>query len=141
MTDRQPALFVDDNDDYVKMLQPHLKPYGFDFERAWNAAEGLELLRQKGADYYRFIVTDISMEGQLAGMKLIRGIRKFGYKGPLMVASTGFNVPLFLNLLRPIMALWGVDLMVPKKPLKQGRFEVVGISKRGKRFIAESALA
>jgi CheY-like chemotaxis protein len=137
MTNSRPALFVDDNDDYVKMLTPHLQPWGFHFDRANSAAEGLKMMHDKGVDYYPFIVTDISMEGQLAGMNMIRKMRKAGYKGVLMSASTGFNIPINLHLLRPIMALWGVDLMVPKKPLKQGKLVVVGISRKGREFIKQ----
>jgi len=131
---QRPALIVDDNDTYAKMLLSHLEPLGFRFDRAESASEGLEALKQQGPSHYSFVVTDITMEGQTAGLKLIRRIRRHGYKGVLMVASTGFNSPFILHLCRPFLALWGVDLLVPKEPLKAGHFRNVAISEAGRSF-------
>lgn len=131
----RPALIVDDNDDYTKMLLTHLEPKGYQFDRARSASEGLERLRLSGRDHYRLIITDITMEGQTAGMKLIRRMRSLGYDGIIMVASTGFNLPIFLHLLRPFMALWGVDILIPKKPLKTGYFQCSAVSPRGRDFL------
>lgn len=131
---KRSALIVDDNDDYTGMLLSHLEPLGYQFERARSAGEGLELLHKSSPQYYSLIVTDITMEGQTAGMKFIRQIRRYGYKGVLMVASTGFNSPVVLHLCRIFLTLWGVDLLVPKEPLKRGKFEYVVISSAGRAF-------
>ena len=137
---QRPALIVDDNDTYTRMLLSHLEPLGFNFERAESAADGLETLKKQGASHYDFIVTDITMEGQTAGLKLIRQIRRHGYEGVLMVASTGFNSPFVLHLCRPFLALWGVDLLVPKEPLKAGHFKNVAISRAGRSFQRDNIL-
>jgi CheY-like chemotaxis protein len=129
------ALIVDDNTDYVRLIRAHLKPFGYHFDRVWNAAEGFELFEDVGVGYYSLIVTDITMEGQTAGLWLIRKIRRYGYRNPIMVASTGFNNPLVLWGAKAVMRWWGVDLLVPKKALQQGRFKVIPISRTGKKFI------
>lgn len=128
----QPALIVDDNDDYTAMILTHLEPLGYRFERARSAHEGLETLRKSSPNRFNLIVTDITMEGQTAGLKLIRQIRQSGYHGVLMVASTGFNTPIVLHLARIFLALWGVDLLLPKEPLKTRTFRCVPISAAGK---------
>ena len=128
----RPALIVDDNDDYTAMILTHLEPLGYRFERARSASEGLETFSQSGSNRFSLIVTDITMEGQTAGLKLIRQIRRSGYRGVLMVASTGFNIPIVLHLSRIFLALWGVDLLVPKEPLRAGKFQCVPVSAAGK---------
>ncbi len=136
----QPALIIDDNDDYAALLLGHLEPRGFHFDRARSAREGLEILNQNGVRGYRLIVTDITMEGQTAGLKLIRQIRQLRYRGVLMVASTGFNSRLVLHLSRVLMSLWGVDVLVPKDPLKRGRMQCLKKKKKGKLWQAFQAL-
>lgn len=130
------ALIVDDNDDYTTMLLSHLKPAGYAFERARSASEGLKRLQEVGPAYYTLILTDITMEGQTAGLSLIRRIRKTGYRGVLMVASTGFNSRLVLNLSKPFLVLWGVDILIPKEPLKSGKLNCVAISSLGRSFMS-----
>ena len=130
----KPALIIDDNADYVDLLLDHFKPAGFKFDHAWNAAEGYKILQDVGHGYYGLIVTDITMEGQTAGLKLIRRVRKYGYKGVIFVASTGFNSRLVRELLRWFLRWWGVDLIAPKAPLKEGDFRFEGISSRGVQF-------
>jgi len=131
----RPALLIDDNDDYAAMLLDHLIPRGFHFDRACNAREGIQVVRQAGVSAFELIVTDITMDGHTAGLRLIRKVRREGYRGVLIVASTGFDFPLVLHLSRPVLNLWGVDALVPKEPLKRGRFECLAISSLGKRFL------
>ncbi|MBU0519598.1 response regulator [bacterium] len=127
----KPALIVDDNDGYVEMIMMHLKPRRYDFERAALAREGIEMLDQRGSDYYQLIVTDITMEGQTAGFRFLRHARKIGYKGPIMVASTGIDVPIVLFLAKWFMKIWQVDMLVPKKPLKTGVWKCAPITRLG----------
>ncbi len=134
-TSSRSALLIDDNDDYAAMLLEHLAPRGFRFDRARSAREGMEILRHCGAPNYRLIVTDITMEGQTAGLKLIFRLRRLGFRGVLVVASTGFNLPWVLHVSRPLLALLGVDALVPKEPLKQGRFDCRAISAAGRAFM------
>ena len=130
-----PALIIDDNDRYADLLLDHLVPRGYQFERARSAQEGMETLIKAGPQGYSLIVTDITMEGQTAGLRLIRKIRRHGYRGVLIVASTGFNFPIVLHLSRPFLAVWGVDVLVPKEPLKSGRLECKAVSSVGRAFL------
>jgi CheY-like chemotaxis protein len=133
----RPALLIDDNDDYAGMLLEHLVPRGFRFDRAFSAREGLQAVRRAGPKTYELMVTDITMDGHTAGLRLIRKVRRAGYRGVLIVASTGFNFPLVLHLSRPVLRFWGVDVLVPKEPLKRGRFEGLAISKLGRQFLRQ----
>ncbi len=131
----EPALMIDDNDDYARLLQEHLEPRGYKFDRAWSAREGLETLLKTGVEKYTLIVTDITMENQTAGLRLIRKIRRNGYRGVLIVASTGFNIPFVLRLSRPFLTIWGVDVLIPKEPLKQGKLVCKAVSSVGRMFL------
>ncbi len=133
----KPALIVDDNADYVDMLLAHFEPIDFQFDHAWDAAVGYQTLEEVGAGYYKLIITDITMERQTAGLKLIRKIRKYGYKGIILVASTGFNNQIVLRTTRILMKWWGVDVLVPKAPLKEGHLECIGLSQQGISFCHE----
>jgi CheY-like chemotaxis protein len=129
------ALIIDDNKDYVDMLLQHLEPSGLSFDHRWNAEQGFNTFEEVGPGYYKLIVTDITMEGQMAGMKLIRRMRGYGFQGVIIVASTGFNNKFFLKLSRWFMRLWGVDILVPKQPLKEGEFKPVAVTHEGMNFL------
>jgi CheY-like chemotaxis protein len=133
-----PALIIDDNDGYADMLVDHLAPRGYQFDRARSAKEGLEMLIKAGPEGYALIVTDITMEGQTAGLKLIRQVRRHGYRNVMIVASTGFNWPIVLHLLRPFLTIWGVDVLIPKEPLKRGMLKCQAVSSVGRAFLEET---
>ena len=128
----KPALIIDDNDDYASMLLAHFEPHGFQFTRAHDAHEGLEVLQRSGTNAYKAIITDITMGSQTAGLKLIRRIRKHGYRGVLIVASTGFDSPFILQVAKPVMNMLGADILIPKRPLKAGQLRCHPITMRGK---------
>ena len=129
------ALIVDDNMDYVEMLLQHLESARLSFDHAWNAQQGLEMFEELGPGYYTLVVTDITMEGQTAGLKLIRKMRGYGFQGVIIVASTGFNNKFVLKVSRWFMRLWGVDILVPKQPLKEGDFRPVPVTHEGMNFL------
>lgn len=131
----EPALIIDDNDGYADMLVGHLAPRGYRFDRARSAGEGMAELVKAGPRGYSLIVTDITMEGHTAGLRLIRKIRRHGYRGVLIVASTGFDFPLVLHLSRPLLTIWGVDVLIPKKPLKSGKLACQPVSSIGRAFL------
>ena len=131
------ALIIDDNDDYVSMLLSHLEPLGCHFDRAFSATEGQAIFLKSDPAYYSLIITDITMEGQTAGLWLIRKLRRNGYKGILSIASTGFNSPLVLHLSKFLMTLWGVDFLIPKESLKSGKLKVFPTTTAGKHFVNE----
>ncbi len=132
---QRPALIVDDNDTYAAMLLRHLEPDGFRFDRARSAGEGLEMLQKNGAEAYSLIVTDITMEGQTAGMRLIRQLRRKGYRGIVLVASTGFNFSPVLFFSRFFLKLWGVDVLTPKEPLRRGELVCIAVTTAGREFL------
>ncbi|TKJ39093.1 hypothetical protein CEE37_11780 [candidate division LCP-89 bacterium B3_LCP] len=131
----RPALIVDDNDDYTSMLLNHLEPLGYNFDRAHSGREGWQKWKETDLTHYHLVVTDITMESQTAGLSLIRKLRKAGYKGLIMVASTGVNNPLVLQITKLFYKLIGVDILVPKEPLKSGEFRCVGLSGGGRKFV------
>ena len=131
----KPALIIDDNDDYAAMLLSHLEPRGFQFARARDAREGLEILRRSGTNAYKVIITDITMGSQTAGLRLIRQIRKQDYRGVLIVASTGFDSPFVLQIAKPVMLMLGADILIPKRPLKAGQLECRAVSAVGRNFL------
>jgi len=126
------ALIIDDNDDYAAMLLAQFEPRGFQFTRAHDAREGLEILRRSGTNAYKAIITDITMGSQTAGLRLIRQIRKHGFRGVLIVASTGFDSPFILQIAKPIMNMLGADILIPKRPLKAKQLRCHPITTRGK---------
>jgi len=61
------------------------------------------------------------METQTSGLFLVRKIFKSGYKGNIIIATTGFDFPgvmFFSKYILPFFA--GVGWMIPKVPLKRG---------------------
>lgn len=124
-------LLVDDNDKYAKILTDYFSPLGYRMERACSAAEGLQKMQEKGIDFFSVIVTDITMETQLAGVFMLGKIKKMGYKGTVVVASTGFDVPPGMTVSRLILPFFGVHYVVPKTTVlkKELLFYPVNFSK------------
>jgi CheY-like chemotaxis protein len=115
----KPVLLVDDNDRYAEMLDKYFRDRGYTPERAFNGKDALGMFKGKPADYYRAIVTDITMESQLAGLSFLWEIKKLGFHGTIVVASTGFDFPLAMPLSRMVLTGWGVHYLVPKAPMKR----------------------
>ncbi len=114
------VLIVDDNDRYAEVLTADLESRGATVLRAYNAAEGVELLRQKGAELDG-VVTDISMETQISGLKVLRMARKIrDFTGTVTCATTGLDTPIsfFLNQFF-LGKLYRCDFIIPKRPIKK----------------------
>lgn len=112
------VLIVDDNDKYAFQLISYFNQKNISTQRAVNAAQGYEMF---SSFPYSTIISDITMETQISGLKMVRSIFKSGYKGEIIIATTGFDVRgvMFLGrFLLPIYA--GVGWMIPKVPLKRG---------------------
>ena len=107
-------LLVDDNDKYAKILDEHFAPLGYKSTRAVDAADGLAKFDAEAGDHYDVIVTDITMESQLAGIFMLGKIKQRGYGGTVVVASTGFDVPLVVPLSRACLRGYGVHYLIPK---------------------------
>lgn len=110
----KPLLLVDDNDRYAAILVEYFQGLGYTCERARNGAEGYRLFQERGKGYYSVIVTDITMESQMAGIHMLKKIHKDGYRGTVVVASTGFDVPGVTTLSRILLSGIGIDYLIPK---------------------------
>lgn len=107
-------LLVDDNDKYAAILEEYFAERGYRSTRAVDAAEGLAKFDERPLDYFKVIVTDITMESQLAGIFMLGKIRRRGYGGTVVVASTGFDVPMVVPLSRTCLRPYGVHFLIPK---------------------------
>ncbi len=113
------VLIVDDNDKYADQLKIFLDKKGIHSDRAYDAAEGLELFGNN--EKYDMIISDITMETQTSGLWMMRKIYKSGYDGVLVIASTGFDVFGVMKVSKFILPWFcGLDWMIPKIPLKKG---------------------
>ncbi len=110
----KPLLLVDDNDRYAAILSEYFGALGYAIDRAVDAAGGLRMFREHPNDHYAVIVTDITMESQLAGISMLGRMQKEGYPGTVVVASTGFDVRGVIPLSRLILRRYGVDYLVRK---------------------------
>lgn len=115
-------LLVDDNDKYAKKIIEIFKEK-FNIHRANNGKEGIELLNKNGINFYDLIITDITMESQLAGINFLKKARKMGYIGKIIIASTGFNYSIALNFAPLLLNSLNVDYLIPKKSLLEKQIQ------------------
>lgn len=117
------VLIVDDNNRYADNLKSFFESKGYSTDRAFTAKEGW--LKVQDQEYHS-IVTDITMESQTSGLWFARKVYKSGYKGNLIIATTGFDFPGVLSLGKWFLpAFAGIGWMIPKKPLKQGKVVLI----------------
>ncbi len=116
-------LLVDDNDKYAALLREHFAPLGYEIRHVVNAAEGRKALEEKGMDYYQVVVTDITMETQLAGLSLVRWMHKQGFGGTVVIASTGFDVSAGMFLGKLLLGSYGVHYLIPKTTVLKKDFD------------------
>jgi hypothetical protein len=107
-------LLVDDRAKYANLISEFFSKFGYLIDRAVSAREGIGILNEKGLDHYRVIVTDISMEHQLAGLELTYFLFRKKYSGTVVVASTGFDVYLGMFFSKLFMGIIGVHYLIPK---------------------------
>jgi len=107
-------LLVDDNDKYARLLTAHFEPLGYEIERAYTAEEGWRIYQERDPEHFAVLVTDITMESQLAGVGMIRKIKRAGFPGTIVVANTGFDVPGGMAFSRLFFTPYGVHYLVPK---------------------------
>jgi CheY-like chemotaxis protein len=112
------VLVVDDNDTYAERIANFLKAHGTEETvRAHNAAEGIEILGAQG-DRLDGVVTDISMERELAGLSVLAYARDHGFRGHVATASTAFDRRLGFFINRFILGGWyKSEFLIPKKPI------------------------
>jgi len=126
------VLLVDDNDSYAEILTNDLKKRGVEeIVRAYSAEEGVDKLNA-GGDSIDGVVTDISMESQTSGLKVVKAARSNGSKRIIAVASTGLDTKLGMKFNKWLMgSVYKSDYVIPKKPIKSdGRVFWVPVKKR-----------
>ena len=113
------VLLVDDNDSYAEILSGDLKKRGVEeILRAYDAEQGVSMLAKHG-DAIDAVVTDISMESQIAGLKVLKAARSNGSKRILAVASTGLDSKIGMKFNKWLMgSVYKSDYVIPKKPIK-----------------------
>jgi CheY-like chemotaxis protein len=107
-------LLVDDNDKYARLLEEYFAPMGYQIERAITAAEGTAKLNEFPPRHFDVLVTDITMESQLAGIFMLGRIKPEQFQGTLVVASTGFDVFGVMPVSRLLFRAYGAHYLVPK---------------------------
>ena len=107
-------LLVDDNDRYAAIMKQYFEEHGYTVDRAETAAEGLEMFRARDPAHYPIVVTDVTMESQLAGISMLRKMRRQGYPGTIMIASTGFDVFGVIGLTRLLLRGLRIAYLIPK---------------------------
>jgi DNA-binding NtrC family response regulator len=107
-------LLVDDSRRYTNLISDFFKEYGYLVDRAASAKQGIGMLRDKGLDHYRVVVTDITMEWQWAGLGLIYFLFRRKYAGTVVMASTGFDVSMGMFFSKLFMGAFGVHYLIPK---------------------------
>ncbi|APZ42007.1 response regulator [Acidihalobacter ferrooxydans] len=111
------VLVVDDNDFYAQRLTADLTARGAQVQRARTAAEGMALLERHGADFDA-VVTDISMETELAGLKVLRKARRCNFRGRVATATTALDSRVGFTVNRFVLGvLHRSDYLIPKKPI------------------------
>lgn len=118
------VLIVDDNDRYANNLKLYFDQKKILSDRAYDAKQGWEYFSKY--NNYDMIVSDVTMETQTSGLWMMRRIYKSGYKGMMVIASTGFDVWGVMPFSSYFLTWFcGLHWMIPKVPLKQGKVEWV----------------
>ena len=125
-------LIVDDNDKYARILDDYYRELGYSIDRALDGEGGYNAVKEKGLEHYQVIVTDITMETQMAGITMLKRLYKDGFRGMVVVASTGFDVPLARPLTRLFLSGIGIDYLVPKTTVLSGKLEFFPMALFGK---------
>jgi hypothetical protein len=115
-------LLVDDRAKYANLISEFFSKCGYLIDLAVTARQGIAMLNEKGLDHYRVVVTDISMEHQLAGLELTYFLFRKKYVGTVVVASTGFDVYLGMFFSKLFMGILGVHYLVPKTSIVKRDF-------------------
>lgn len=111
------ALIVDDNDFYAERVASWLGARGAHTERVASAAAAMRLLARQGAKF-DLVVTDISMETELAGLKVLRYVRCCGFEGRVATSTTGLDSWWGFGINRIVLGVfYRSDYLIPKKPI------------------------
>ncbi len=140
MTKPEKALIIDDNRKYTSLMRTRLERLGIEVEHMLSSKTGIEHLQKDDPNRYGIILTDITMETQVSGIFLTRKIRRLGFKGCLVIYSTGFNFPAVLGLSTMFFKILGADALIPKDGLINGKPKLKTISTNQKLDFIRKAL-
>jgi CheY-like chemotaxis protein len=111
------VLVVDDNDFYGDKLSAQLEAMGAKTTRARTATEGIEIL-EKNFDSFDGVVSDICMESEFAGLRVLKYCRDNNFKGIVTVATTALDMWIGFVLIKPIYKnIYKCNYMIPKRPI------------------------
>lgn len=111
------VLVVDDNDFYADKISAQLQAMGATTTRARTAKEGIEIL-SKNFDGFDGVVSDICMESEYAGVKVLKYCRDNNFKGIVTVATTALDMWIGFVLIAPIYKhIYKCNYMIPKRPI------------------------
>lgn len=116
------CLLVDDNGHYAELLSNYFVEKGFEITWCKSAEEGFQEYSSKDQAYYQLILTDITMESQISGLTMLKKLRKAGYSGELLIASTGFDVPLGKFFTRLFFKNLNIRYLISKKSVLKNSF-------------------
>ena len=110
---------ADDNDRYAKALTDHMLEAGVsEVIRTYSAKEAVDYLNKYG-DEVDGVVSDISMETQISGLKVLLAARKGGSKRMLTTATTGLDTKIGYVINYFLLGvLFRCDFLIPKRPIK-----------------------
>ncbi len=114
------VLLIDDNDRYAGLLAEGLGLASERITRCRDAASGIAAF-QSHHPHYDGVITDISMETELAGLRVLRAVRATpGYTGVLASATTAVNHRHGFWFNRWFFRWrYRADYLIPKRPLSR----------------------
>lgn len=114
------VLIIDDNPHYAERLEKDiLSRDDAEIVKAVSAAEGMAIMDAEHASFDA-IITDMSMETEYAGTRILRHAKKLKYQGTLCVATTALDF--WYGLYTTGLAFryyYGADYLLPKRPINQ----------------------
>ena len=119
-------LLVDDKHHYRRVISEYFaRNRGWHIEAVATAAEAAALVAQRPRDYYAGFVSDISMELELSGLYLCYVLRRLGFRGLTILASTGFDVWFGMFFTQLLAIRSGLQWMIPKQGFNTGRVRML----------------
>jgi CheY-like chemotaxis protein len=111
------VLVVDDNDFYADKISAQLASIGAVTVRARTATEGIEIL-SNNFEKFDGVVSDICMESEFAGLRVLKYCRDNNFKGTVAVATTALDMWIGFKLIGPIYKyIYKCHFMIPKRPI------------------------
>ena len=115
------VLLVDDNDRYASAITGDLESRGAEVVRVRSAGEGVAMLAGRGMEFDG-IVTDITIETQISGLRVLAAARRMHFAGGTATASTGLDTGIGFLFNRFLLgSIYGCRYLIPKRLIKRRR--------------------